>query len=438
MRKKHLLERKAALQADVEARLAKTKAANDNDLEMDFTAELAAVDKLQDELKTINVDLASIEALEERIRKGATLPESGTSRTGRVEVRSSKLDEPWESFGHFLLAVRDAEGNMRAGRPIDERLASGFNEGVGSEGAFLVGTDNAGPLIEQIFDTGAVLSRCRTIPISSSSNGVRIPALADKTRTDGNRAGGVSVYWAAEAAQYTGTTPKPFERVELELKKLTGLVYATDELLADASAINAWINAALPEEMSFVLENNIIRGIGGGLPLGILNAACLVTQTKEGSQTATTVNVKNLTKMWARMPARLKARAVWFINADVFPQFQLMTSDTTSAAQMVWMPPGGVSGAPYGTIFGRPVLEIEYASTLGTVGDVILADFSQYALARKGGVQQQSSMHVRFLYDETAFKFTMRVDGKPLWNDKITPKNGSMTQSPFVVLETRS
>lgn len=437
MRKKHLLERQAALQKEIDARLTRVQAALDNNLEgVNHSEELAAVKAGNDELAKIKAELESIEQLEEQIR-ARTATEQQRLQPTSATVTPNRLSEPWQSFGHFLRGVHEAEGRLRRGNPIDERLAAGFNEGVGDEGAFLVGTDIAGPVVEQIFETGAIVSECREFPISANSNGVKIPARADKNRTDGQRNGGVVAYWAAEAAQYTPVTPKPFEKIELQLEKLTGLCYATDELLQDAAALNAWIGMALPDELTYVLEDAIIRGAGAGIPLGILNSAALVSQAAEGGQTVDTVNAANVTKMYSRMPARLKPRAKWYINSAVFPQLQLLTSAATSAAQMIWLPPGGFSAGPYGTLFGRPVVEIEQCSAIGDVGDIIFADFSQYALARKGGIKQQTSMHVRFLYDETAFKFTMRVDGKSLWNNSITPAKGSNTQSPFVALAAR-
>jgi len=102
------------------------------------------------------------------------------------------------------------------------------------------------------------------------------------------------------------------------------------------------------------------------------------------------------------------------------------------------MPPGGMSATPYGTLFGRPMLPIEQASTVGTVGDLILADMSQYVVAEKGGMQSASSLHVRFLYDEAVFRFTLRIDGQPMWSAPLTPSQGSNTLSPFVTLATRA
>jgi HK97 family phage major capsid protein len=96
-------------------------------------------------------------------------------------------------------------------------------------------------------------------------------------------------------------------------------------------------------------------------------------------------------------------------------------------------------GNPYNTLFGLPVIAIEQAATLGTVGDIILADLAGgYILAEKGGIQADMSIHVRYLWDEACFRFIMRVDGMPVLASSITPYKGALALSNFVVLETRS
>jgi HK97 family phage major capsid protein len=86
---------------------------------------------------------------------------------------------------------------------------------------------------------------------------------------------------------------------------------------------------------------------------------------------------------------------------------------------------------------GRPVIPTEHNATLGTPGDIILADLTQYVMADKGAPTTASSIHVRFLNDETTFRFVYRVDGQPVWKKPLTPKNGTNTYSPFVALATR-
>jgi HK97 family phage major capsid protein len=103
----------------------------------------------------------------------------------------------------------------------------------------------------------------------------------------------------------------------------------------------------------------------------------------------------------------------------------------------VYMPPGGIAGQPYGTLFGRPVLEIEQASALGDLGDIVLLDPSRYRTISKGGAKEDVSIHVRFLTDETAFRFVVRVNGQPMEKKPVTPFKGSTAKSSFVTLAAR-
>ena len=87
---------------------------------------------------------------------------------------------------------------------------------------------------------------------------------------------------------------------------------------------------------------------------------------------------------------------------------------------------------------GRPVIPVEYCETLGTTGDIILADLKAYASGVNGGVDAAMSIHLRFDYNESCFRFITQVDGQPWLASAITPYKGSNTLSPFVVLATRS
>ena len=118
----------------------------------------------------------------------------------------------------------------------------------------------------------------------------------------------------------------------------------------------------------------------------------------------------------------------------------LMTLDVGTGGVPVYLPPGGASGAPYGTIFGRPVLVTEFNDKLGEVNDIFLADWSQYMVITKGGLKSDVSAHVKFLEDEMTFRFTYRIDGQPLWKKALTPYKGgsSFTQSPFIGLAERA
>jgi HK97 family phage major capsid protein len=138
------------------------------------------------------------------------------------------------------------------------------------------------------------------------------------------------------------------------------------------------------------------------------------------------------------MHPRFKRNAVWMVNPDTWPALASLTRAVGVGGVPVFMPPGGLSGAPYSTCYGKPVIETEYNDTLGTEGDIVLTDWGQYYLAQKNGIQAQSSIHVRFLYDEMTFRFIWRVDGRPKFVSPLTPFKGSNTLGPIVTLAVRA
>jgi HK97 family phage major capsid protein len=356
-----------------------------------------------------------------------------------AEVRAASGSFKGSTFADFLTSVRRAEtpgAGPVDGRLYESRAASGLNESVGSEGGFLVPNDFATEIFRNIMDVGAVSSRCRSMAISG--NTLTVPAIDESSRATGSRFGGIRGYWTAEAATATPTKPA-FRQVTLSLKKLMCLGYLTDELLEDSPSAGAIIAQGFIDELAFLLDDAIINGDGVGKPLGILQSPCLVTQAAENAQGSKTILFENIQKMWMRLPAPSRKNAVWFINQDVEQQLYSMSLIVGTGGISVWMPAGGASVGGYSTLFGRPVIPIEQAATLGTTGDIILADMSQYLLAVKsGGTKLDVSMHVRFSFGESCYRAHVRIDGSPLWQTTLTPYKGANALSPFVTLATRA
>lgn len=426
MNMKKILEMKAKRE---DARLKAMAVLNKAEAEDRFLSEEEQkdIDKYEEEIRAWDESIGRAEKLL------AIEPEDRSTEKPEVKPTPAKDNEKrFSSFGEQLMAAYRA---AMPGGKVDERLstraASGLNETTPSDGGFLVQQDFVTELLKRTYETGILASKVKKIPISTNANGMKINAIDEDSRANGSRWGGVQTYWEGEADEITASKPK-FRQMELSLKKLTGLCYATDELLQDAAALEAVIRQAFAEEFGFKIDDAILSGSGEGEPLGILNSGAIVTVTKEASQTDT-ITVENLIKMWNRLWSRSRANAVWYINQELEPYlYTLKIGD-----KPVYIPAGGLSEKPYGTLFGRPVVPIEQCSAAGEVGDIILADIGQYLLIDKGGIKSASSIHVRFLYDENVFRFIYRVDGKPIWTKPLTPYKGSATVSPFVTLAKR-
>ena len=397
-------------------------------------------EKLLGEIDNLEAYKRSEERTQEtldRLEGSQTPPDKPNIDTEKRKKEQTNRDK-FVSAGEFYMAV------MRAGQPggaVDPRLstraASGLSESVPSDGGFLVEHEMATGILKTLWDSGMILPKIQKVTLSGNKNGMKFNGLDETSRADGSRAGGILAYWAAEAAEKTKSKPK-FRQIDLGLNKLIGLCYATDEMLDDASALEQTINDGFKTEFDFKLTDGIINGTGTGQPLGILNSGCVVSVGKEVGQAANTIVYENIVNMWSRMIASSRPNAIWTINQDCEPQLNKMSVAVGTGGIPVYLPANGVSQSPYSTLLGRPVVPIEQAPTVGDTGDIMLSDFGQYKAIDKGGMQRDVSIHVRFVYDESVFRFVYRFDGQPVLASAITPFKGTNTLSHFVKLDERA
>lgn len=401
--------------------------------------ELALKNEILDEVEALRKTVGTLER-QERISAALNAPtDPAQTLPGNKKLEDRKQDR-FSTLGEQLAAV------IAAGQPggrVDPRLftaaASGLNETVPSEGGFLVQKDFTNRLFENLFDNSIVASRCERIPISGNSNGIVLNGY-DETSRASSTFGGIVVYHADEAAEKTASKPK-FRRVELSLHKTIGLCYLTDEMILDVPAMESRISSAFQSAFNFQVQDDLINGTGAGMALGVLASGCLVSVSKETGQKANTIVTDNIVKMYSRRFASQTMNYIWLYNQNIEPQLFTMSLAVGTGGGPVYMPPGGLSDAPYGRLMGLPAFAIEQCATLGTVGDIILANFRDgYIMAEKGGLQSERSIHVRFVYDESVLRFVLRMDGQPWRASALTPYKGGSgsTQSHFIALETRS
>ncbi|HAM40522.1 MAG TPA: phage major capsid protein [Candidatus Omnitrophica bacterium] len=392
------------------------------------------------EIKTLVAEAAKAAATEAVEAFKASLPPV----TSGLTVTKDEAEHGFKSFGEQLAAIKRAAIMPSSVDPrllaINEKAmkATGASETVGAEGGFLVQQDFAKEMLGRIYNTGEILRRVRQRPLGPGANGLVVNVINETSRATGSRFGGVRAYWLNEGGTLTKSKPA-YRRFSLNLEKLIGLYYATDELLQDDIALSGEVGDSFVNELRFAAEDSIINGTGAGYPLGVLASGATVSVAKETGQAATGLVYQNLVKMWSRMWAPDRAEAVWFINQDVEPQlFQLYLAVGTGGVP-AYMPANGLSQGPYSTLFGRPVIPVEYCPTLGTVGDVILANFSNYRWIDKAGIQAASSIHVQFTTDESTFRWVWRCNGAPFDVSALTPASGSSnTLGHFVTVATRA
>lgn len=403
-------------------------------------------ESLETEFKSVEATITRETALEARMKLRSPMQRN---RSPQEERETEEKTPKFKTFGEFLGATVAAANPSH--RVIDPRLnvgayGSGMNEQNAESGGFLLQPELATEILRLSFQTGIFTKLVRNRKIGPNANQLKINALKDYDRRSGARYGGIQTYWLEEGAQKVPSAPK-FRQMVLTLKKLIGLFYATDELLQDAVALEQIAKDAFTEEFGFILDDVILWGSGAGQPFGMLNSPARVVVAAEGGQTAATINFKNIIKMYAAFWTRskLSPAARWLSTPQVMPQLMQMTlgGTTTVFGAPVFLPPNAAEGRPIATLMGIPIVENEHSKPLGTEGDIALADFDQYLLIDKAGTspdapRMDSSIHVRFIWDETTFRMVYRCDGQLMWEKPLTQANDTANQmSPVVTLAAR-
>lgn len=400
-------------------------------------------------LPRLEANLATLKAARERKRAEQPIDDQLEAAVVAAKGRSAedRAPTPFKSLGEQLQAVAQSAQLVKSGRAADSRLlaindwaqgqikaVTGASEIVGADGGFLVQTDLQNDLLTDIFTEAVLAPLASDRQVGAGFNGVKFNVIDETSRATGSRYGAVRVYWTAEGGQKTASRPK-VRQEEITLQKLAGLYVATDELLQDTVALNSFVRPAFLAEMAFAVDDAMFRGSGAGMPLGVLNSPALISVAKETGQDADSVVYENFVAMLGRLSPGSVRNAKWFMNQANWATLPLMSLVIGTGGVPVFLPPSG--DAPFGILLGRPIEVIEQASAIGDVGDVVLADWKQYVLLRKGGIQEDTSIHVYFDTDETTFRWVLRINGRPIRQAPVTPYKGSATTSPFVTLAAR-
>lgn len=382
---------------------------------------------LVDTFKT-EAEAAATKAVESVLEK---LPEVKAKMN--VQVTHDEADNEFKNVAEQLRAVKSFEFSGKTDprlnriRDLEAKATLGSNEGTPSQGGFLLEPTLVSEFLKPIHETGPFSSMARRMPVGNNSNYGWINGLDETSRATGSRWGGVRGYWLAEGDTKTASQPK-FRRINWELHKLAVLQYASDEVLADAAQLNSIIQMSSMEELSFLVNDAILRGTGAGQPKGILNGGALASAVRTN---ANNIDHDDVLRMINLLLPSSYANAVWFASPDVQPEIDAL--NFTAGSTGILSPYVSYSENGVTMLRGRPVIYNEFNPTLGSVGDLLLVDMNDYLMWEKA-VEAASSIHVQFLTDQEVFRFVYRVDGQPATYTTLTPYQGSTGRSPYVAL----
>ena len=394
--------------------------------------------KIKDQMEGINKTIKAYEDLAAASNAGAQPAYDGVLHDGEGKPKDKGGEvRPFASLGEQLKAIYDAKRFSK----VDDRLlkvnnaALGSNEGTGPDGAYLLQPDFAQGIMESAVKRSALLNRLDRYTCSRAANAMRWVGV-DETDTSESVFGGIQMYWATEATAVNASKPQ-FREMKLDLEKMMGVAYCTDEMLEDAVFMSGFFSNAFTLAADRLLTGSVIGGDGNGKPQGIITAPALITVDAEAGQAADTFLGDNAIKMQARSLPHNRDRLVWLMHPDLEEQLPYLSIHSGEAAKFLWNPEGGLGAFDTQRVLNKPVLFEDHCSALGTKGDALLVDPWYYILLTKGTARQDWSIHVEFLTDQRCFRMVFRCNGAPKLQQPVTIKNSTKTRSPFVALADR-
>lgn len=356
------------------------------------------------------------------------------------ELRTAKDKKDFRSLygtgGSDEYRWKDEESNffqaLFSGRYHPELTKRAMNEGVPSDGGFLVPVEQSEIIHNVSLENELIMPRATVQPMHS--NEFKLPAVTIGDHS-ANLFGGFTASYKPEAGTLDEANPKTRQMI-LNAKKLTGFLKMSNELLADTPNGERQLLDICGKGLAWYRDRAFLKGTGAGEPLGILNATCTLEQAKESGQGADIILYENLTGMLAKLHPACFKNAVWVCHQSTIPQLLGLSYNVGVAGSHVPVLTEGKDGQF--KILTKPVIFTEKTEKLGNKGDIMLADFSQYVIGLRSEMRIDVSPHVYFTTDEVAARLIERHDGQPLWDSALTLEDGSTEVSPFVTLAERA
>ncbi len=385
--------------------------------------EKTSIDTLSTQFDNTMKDIQAAERLD---AQAAVLAQVQPRKTAPVEAVRSPITAAddrgtwgFKHTGDFLNAVANSARGIMDPRLVKNAVATYSSEGTPADGGFALPPDfRAG--VQTLLDTPDNLF-ARLDQLQTVNAAITVPVDEDPPWS----ASGITSATVAEAVAVTPTKPL-LKQLVLTLSKYGTLVFVSQEMLADGTNINGHIQRKAGDKIAYQLNKAVYTAITG--------SGSKIITAKNGEAVGAPAALASIQSMWSKVVvSNFQNRAVWLAN----PAYMTVLNTYTVGNWPAYLPPGGLSNAPYATLYGRPVLFTETCAAVGTEGDICLFVPDQfYGVTKSDGLRVDVSRDFAFDQDLIGFRFYIRAGAKSKFSAVIT-RPDTTTASNAVTLITR-
>ena len=196
---------------------------------------------------------------------------------------------------------------------------------------------------------------------------------------------GVSWVFQTEATEVTDGSPT-LAQPTVTVHMARGFIPYSIEVGQDYPTFADQMARLLAEGYDELLVDKFTRGSGTNEPRGLLTALSANSSVRVTVTTAGALGAPDPYKVWAAVPQRFRRRASWLMSVNVNNAIRQLGTANVFHAFTDNLPADWAD-----TLFGKAVRESPYMPdtttfTTATSGLIAVGDFSNYVIARRGGM----------------------------------------------------
>ena len=337
-------------------------------------------------------------------------------RMERLEKRESDLEMPV----NMPLTVRPGEGreDEKKGRAADSyrnafwnsirikyptpTITNALQEGVDSEGGYLVPDEYERTLVQALSEETAIRQHAKVITTSSGTH--KIPIVA----SHGEAA------WMEEEDAFQ-QSDESFGQVNLDAHKVGTLIKVSEELLNDAAFdLEGYMRSEFARRIGDKEEDAFLNGNGSHKPTGLLHETA-GAQVGVTASTTTGITADELIDLFHSLKAPYRKKAVWILNDSTMKYIRKLKDGN---GVYLWQP--GIRDGEVNTILGKPYSTSAFMPEIAAGAKTLLfGDLSYYWIADRQGIVFKRLNELFAGNGQVGFLAYKRLDGKTVLPEAI-------------------
>jgi HK97 family phage major capsid protein len=196
---------------------------------------------------------------------------------------------------------------------------------------------------------------------------------------------GVTWSFDAEASAVSDDSPV-LAQPSVTVFMARGFIPYSIEVSQDYPGFADEMATLLSEGYDELIVDKFTRGSGSGEPQGILTALSANTNVRVALTTAGTVGAPDPYKVWQALPQRFRRKASWMMTVTMNDAIRQLGTANVYHAATINLPEDWADALFRRGVYESPYMGDPTTSTTTTQGLAVVGDFSNYVVARRGGM----------------------------------------------------